>query len=229
MIETLWQAASSVGQAFLILSTALFVVTAASLARLKSIGVLDFENKNTGKLAQAENILHSVFKLVLMTILIAGLARLVIAPDYPGGAFALDWPLLFSGLINFLSAIPSLGLVILLSRTMSDKQKNAGPALMAAAIILAVVSSGAGQILTAAAASGLSVMSILQNSHAYWLPAMLSGAILTAGVVAHFKLFKKLTTTKEFPLKTILADAGVAAFPTTLAIFLAAIAVSSRL
>jgi len=203
-----------------------FVVVTASLARLKSIGILNFANRNTSKAALAENIFHSIAKLVFTTVLITGLARLVLTPNYPGGVFTPDWPMLFSAVIMLVSQLPSVGVIALLSKSMPGKQKNPNPFTLAAVVLLTIITGGAGQILTAAAASGLPITPVIQIIPKLWLYVFTIGAVLVIGIVGHFVIFKRLAMSKGTSAKLILADACMATFPTVLMILVGALAVS---
>jgi len=214
MIEAIGAAAPFL----LALTAALLLIAGGSLYRLKSIGVYSVDRHAAGRAAHVENALHAIFKLIISSALVAAAARAILAPDYPGGLFAPDMRMLASAMVNLVSAAPFVLVIFLLSR----KVKDAASMMLIPAIISAAMIGGAGQVLAATAAIGAPFAEPLQRWPSL-VPAIFAvGALLTAGVVVHFRLILQLAASASNRLALVIAAAANAAIPTILAIAIAA-------
>jgi len=173
-----------------------------------------------------ENMLHSAAKLFLTTLATAALTRAVLTPNYSGGVFAVDPSLFYGGAIMLTASAPAIGVIALLSQSLSSTKKPAPPTLLAGVTLLAVLSSGAGQLLSAAIFSGRSLAGLVSHAPALIVPVLLIGCMLTFGVWLHFKLMRNLIMAETAPLATVMKEAAIAAGPTLMAAILAASALS---
>ncbi|MDZ7629220.1 MAG: hypothetical protein U5J99_12545 [Parvularculaceae bacterium] len=172
---------------------------------------------------QAENIAHSILKLMLAIFLSVVCARAIAAPNYVGGIATIDAAMLLYGVITFAAALPQIGLIAVLS--LNFRQERPRQSLVLAATIASILATGIGQLIAVAKASAVSITGETAFSAWVALAAVLSGSILTAGVVAHFFQMISMTTQSGAARREILADAFLAAVPTLAAVFVAASAV----
>lgn len=210
---------------FLYLSAtgAIFLLFLVSLIRLKSIGVFDLKNRNATFSAQAENLAHSIGKILLLVFISVICARSIVTPDYMGGITSIDFPMVLFGLIIFGAALPQIGMIAALSPSFEGKKIDR--TLLGFAIAVSVVTTGFGQVFAVTVGSRLDIQSIQLHSWPVISAAILSGMILTAGVFAHFMVVKKLAIKSAKYSIVAMTDAALAAIPSMAVVFIAAVTV----
>ena len=200
-----------------------WLMIVASLWRLKSIQALDMRRRG-GKRAALENAAHSIFKLFITTLCVAAVIRFLLVPNYPGGAFSIDLALLYGGLITLLASVPTIVFIALLSQPFALTKKSTARGVLVSVALLAVLFSGGGQLLSAAAFAGNDLSIVAASAPRLIAPCLLIGGVLTIGVWAHVGLMKNVLAAERAPMRIILQDAAIAVGPTFLGGLLAAAA-----
>lgn len=221
MIEHLIPALSRSGDFIAALFFLCWAMVAASLWRLKSIRALD-ANRNKSRGVAVENIAHSLGKPFVMMLSAAAITRIMLAPSYPQGPFAVDLAFLAGGFTTLLGSVPAFFLIFL----MSQKQRLSRP-LSLGTILLSAIFAGVGQMMAATFYARKSFSLITENMAALIAPALLIGIVLTGSALLHYKLTWSIIKAERPQAGLIAREATVAILPTFFAVISAASALSS--
>lgn len=170
----------------------LFALVGVSSFRLVDINEFGETEDGRPTKSSIEGGIHSGLRLLFICYLTVVLTRSLITPDYPGGIWRVDVPLIIASVISVGAMIPFVLTALPLLKRLNSNSDNPSNILLSASVVLSALMSGAGHMLVACFASRLSLVipAVPVFDIVVWTLAI--GLASVCGFAMHYKLMEKL-------------------------------------